>query len=120
MRAHRRPLSVFARNRSTGFETAQLAFVHARIGGSISHLAGDDEGFDQLWTQNLIALTDRIIRQGRALVRAIEALGTIQPTGPFELALARLLMAAYKRFLQAIVKAVPTRVSSDAVLRVYC
>jgi hypothetical protein len=42
-------------------------------------------------------LTDRILRQGRALVRAIEALGTIQPTGPFERALARLLMAAYKR-----------------------
>jgi hypothetical protein len=27
-------------------------------------------------------LTDRIIAQGRALVRAIEALGTIEPTGP--------------------------------------
>jgi len=38
--------------------------------------------------------TDRIILQGRALVRAIEALGTIKPTGPFERALARLLMAA--------------------------
>ena len=35
--------------------------------------------------------TDRIILQGRALVRAIEALGTIQPSGPFERALARLL-----------------------------
>ena len=35
-------------------------------------------------------LTDRIILQGRALVRAIEALGTIQPSGPFERALARL------------------------------
>jgi hypothetical protein len=33
-------------------------------------------------------LTDRILRQGRALVRAIEALGTIEPTGPFERALA--------------------------------
>jgi hypothetical protein len=32
-------------------------------------------------------LTDRILTQGRALVRAIEALSTIQPT-------ARLLMAA--------------------------
>jgi len=41
--------------------------------------------------------TDRLISQGRALVRAIEALGTIKPTGPFERALARLLMAAYKR-----------------------
>jgi hypothetical protein len=29
-------------------------------------------------------LADRIIRQGRALVRAIESLTTIDPTGPFE------------------------------------
>jgi hypothetical protein len=41
--------------------------------------------------------TDRILRQGRARVRAIEALGTIEPTGPFERTLARLLVAAYKR-----------------------
>jgi len=51
--------------------------------------------------------TDRIISQGRALVRAIEALGTIEPTGPFERALARLLMAAYRRGLRAIVKVAP-------------
>ena len=42
-------------------------------------------------------LADRTITQGKALVRAIEALGTIEPTGPFERALARLLMAACKR-----------------------
>jgi hypothetical protein len=58
-------------------------------------------------------LTNRIITQARALVRAIEALGTIQPTGPFERALARLLMAAYKRRLRAIVKVVPTWVSEE-------
>jgi len=29
-------------------------------------------------------LTDHLITQGRVLVRAIEALGTIEPTGPFE------------------------------------
>ena len=40
-------------------------------------------------------LIDRVIEQGKALVRAIEALGTIEPTGPIERALARLL-AAYK------------------------
>jgi hypothetical protein len=51
-------------------------------------------------------LTNRIILQGRALVRAIEALGTIEPTG-------RLLMAAYKRRLRAIVKVVPTWVSEE-------
>jgi len=52
--------------------------------------------------------TDRIILQGRALVRTIEALGTIEPAGPFERALARLLMAAYKRRLRGIVKLAPT------------
>jgi hypothetical protein len=29
------------------------------------------------------APTDRILRQGKALVRAIEALGTIEPSDPF-------------------------------------
>jgi len=32
--------------------------------------------------------TDRIIAQGRALVRAIAAMATIEPSGPFECALA--------------------------------
>jgi hypothetical protein len=58
-------------------------------------------------------LTDRILSQDRALVRAIEALGTIQPTGPSERALARLLMAAYKRRLRAIVAAAPAWVSEE-------
>jgi hypothetical protein len=44
---------------------------------------------------------------------AIGALGTIQPTGPFERALAHLLMAAYKRRQRAIVKVVPTWVSEE-------
>jgi hypothetical protein len=57
--------------------------------------------------------TDRIIAQGKALVRAIEVLGTIQPTGPFERALARLLMAAYKRRPRATVRVVPTWVSEE-------
>jgi hypothetical protein len=51
-----------------------------------------------------LALTDRIISQIRALVRASEALGTVEPTGPFERALAR---------LRAIVKVVPTWVSEE-------
>ena len=42
-----------------------------------------------------------IIKQGKALVLAIEALGIIEPSGPIEQALARLLMAAYKRRLRA-------------------
>jgi hypothetical protein len=46
-----------------------------------------------------------------ALARAIGALGTIQPAVPFERALARLLMAAYKRRLRAIVAAAPAWVT---------
>jgi hypothetical protein len=65
-------------------------------------------------------LTDRILRQGHALVRAIEALGTIQPSGPFERALARLLMAATKRRLRGIVPPAPAWVSNDQVSRVHC
>ena len=58
-------------------------------------------------------LTDRVIAQGKALVRAIEALGTIEPSGPFERTMARLLMAAYKRRLRAIVEAVPEWVAEE-------
>jgi hypothetical protein len=65
-------------------------------------------------------LTDRIITQGRALVRAIEALGTIEPTGPFERALACLLMAASKRRLRAIVVAMPTWVSEEMLSTSEC
>ena len=53
------------------------------------------------------ALTDQIIEQGCALIRATEALGVIEPTGPFERAIARLLLAAYKRRLRAIMSAAP-------------
>ena len=59
------------------------------------------------------APTDHLISQGRALVRAIEALGTIEHTGPVERGLARVLMAAYKRRLRAIVKVAPTWVSEE-------
>jgi hypothetical protein len=65
-------------------------------------------------------LTDRIISQGPALVRAIEALGTIEPTGPFECVLARLLMAACKRRLRTIVKVVPTWVSEEILSTSEC
>jgi hypothetical protein len=64
-------------------------------------------------THNALDLTDQIMAHGKALVRAIEALGTIEPTGPFERALARLLIAAYKRRLRAIVKVTPAWVSEE-------
>jgi hypothetical protein len=53
------------------------------------------------------AHTDRIIAQGKALVRAIEALSIIEPSGWFEHWQMRLLQAAYKERLRAIVAAVP-------------
>jgi hypothetical protein len=55
-------------------------------------------------SRNNCALTDRIIRQSRALVRAIESLTTIDP---FERAIAGLLVAVYKRRLRGIVELVP-------------
>jgi hypothetical protein len=60
-----------------------------------------------------VDITSRTIAQGCALVRAIEALSTIEPSGPFERALARLLMAAYKRRLRAIVPAAPAWISKN-------
>jgi hypothetical protein len=50
------------------------------------------------------------------LADGIITLATIQPSGPFERALTRLLMAAYKRRLWAIVKVAPAWVS-EKILR---
>ncbi len=55
--------------------------------------------------------TDRIIAQGQALVRAIEALDVIEPTGPLERLLVGLLQASYKRRLRSIVGNAPAWVS---------
>lgn len=52
-------------------------------------------------------VTDRIIAQGRTLVRAAEALGEIEPSGLLERTLTRLLLAVYKRRLRGILDAVP-------------
>jgi len=52
--------------------------------------------------------TDQVIRQGRALVRAVEALETIEPSDDSERASARLLVQAYKRRLRAIIGAAPS------------
>ena len=58
-------------------------------------------------------LTYHIIAQGQALVRAIEALGTIEPSSPFERAMASLLLAAYKRRLRGIVEVAPPWVAEE-------
>ena len=50
---------------------------------------------------------DRIIAQGKALMKAIESLSTIEPSGWFERWQVRLLVAAYKHRLREIVRVVP-------------
>jgi hypothetical protein len=54
-----------------------------------------------------MAITDTVPRQGKALVRAIEALETIEPTGPIERVQAWFLLQAYRRRLRALVAAAP-------------
>jgi hypothetical protein len=61
------------------------------------------------------SITNRIIAQGRALVRAIEALDTIEPSGPIKRALVQLLQTAYKRRLWVIVKAAPAPMSEKTL-----
>ena len=46
-------------------------------------------------------------------MHTIEALGTIKPSGPVERAVARSLLAVYKRRLRAIVEAAPAWVSKE-------
>lgn len=57
--------------------------------------------------------TARVIHQGKALVRAIESLSTIEPTGPIERFIVGLLLPAYKRRLRGIVESVPGSVSEE-------
>ncbi len=59
------------------------------------------------------ATTETVIEQGKAFVRAIEAIGTIAPSGPLERALAGLLQAGYKRRLRALVKVLPEWVTEE-------
>lgn len=57
--------------------------------------------------------TETTIEQNKALVHAIEALGTIEPSGWFERWQARLLQAAYKRRLRGVVAAAPSWVTEE-------
>jgi len=67
-------------------------------------------------SHNSYALADCIIRQGRALVRAIESLTPIDPSGLFERAIAGLLVTAYKRRLQGIVELVTGWVAEEILI----
>jgi hypothetical protein len=57
--------------------------------------------------------TERILEQGQALVRAIEALETIEPTGPIERVQVWFLLQAYRRRLRAIVGAAPAWLAEE-------
>ena len=59
------------------------------------------------------AASDYIIRQGKALVRAIEGLTEIEPTGPIERFVVGLLLTSYKGRLRAIVEAAPAWVTEE-------
>jgi hypothetical protein len=50
---------------------------------------------------------NRIIRQGRALVKAIEGLSEVDPTGPIERLMIRMLLDSYKQRLEALIAALP-------------
>jgi hypothetical protein len=58
-------------------------------------------------------VSDQIIAQGQALVRVIEGMDVIVPTGWFERWQARLLQAAYKRRLRALVAVAPSCVAEE-------
>ena len=59
-------------------------------------------------TVNDVELTERILRQGKALVRAIEALETIDPSGLPERLIVRVLLDVYRRRLRGIVALAPS------------
>lgn len=58
---------------------------------------------------------ESLIHQGKALVRAIESLETIDSSGPFESAMTWLLLKAYHQRLRTIVAAAPGWVT-EAIL----
>jgi len=58
-------------------------------------------------------LTDSTIIQGRTLVQAIEALGSIESSDPFERVVAELFQAAYRRRLTEIIEAAPEWVAEE-------
>jgi hypothetical protein len=51
---------------------------------------------------------DRIIRQSRALVKAIEGLSEVDPGGPIERLMIRMLVDSYKQRLLVLTAAFPT------------
>ena len=57
--------------------------------------------------------TEIVIEQGKALVQAVAALNTIEPSNYFERHIAKLLAAAYERRLREIVDTMPAEVGEE-------
>jgi hypothetical protein len=57
--------------------------------------------------------SERILEQGKALVRGIEALETIDPTASIERRMVALLLKTYRCRLGAILASAPTWVSEE-------
>ncbi len=57
--------------------------------------------------ETAVKATEGTLDQGKALVRAIEALETIKPSGPIETTITWLLLKAYRRRLRALVTTRP-------------
>jgi hypothetical protein len=60
-----------------------------------------------------VSATERVLEQGRALVRAIEALDTIEPTSPIERAAMWFLIRAYMLRLRGLVATAPVSVAGE-------
>jgi hypothetical protein len=58
-------------------------------------------------------VTECVLEQGKALVRAIEALETIEPTGPIERVQAWFLLQAYRRRLRGLIELAPEWVTEE-------
>jgi hypothetical protein len=62
---------------------------------------------------NNTEVTDEIIAQGRSLLRAIEALEAIVPSGQAESQLAEQLAGVYRHRLRALLKTAPAWISEE-------
>jgi hypothetical protein len=56
---------------------------------------------------------EHVLEQGRALIRAVEALETIVPTGPVLRVQAWFLPEAYRRPLRGIIELAPERAAEE-------
>jgi hypothetical protein len=57
--------------------------------------------------------TERILEQGKALVRVVEALETIEPIGSIDRTMVVLLLQTYRHRLRAIVSSAPSWVREE-------